>query len=119
MTADGLTLDQLRSELRNLVALADTSERPKPTAINPPEHPMPGHEWTVGDGRAEWTVRAVDDPDLADCVYVNTPDAMFPSDFQAMTILGARQLAMALRAACDRADHLRPGVPRLADRGPA
>lgn len=122
--ADDLTLGQLRRELAHLVSLADSAERPKPTAINPPGHPMPGHEWrieqrTVSDRHSypTWWVRTVDNPETSGAVYVSSPDAMYPGkDFGAMFPEDARRLAMALLAAADRADHLTRGVPRLEDR---
>lgn len=50
MTDDGITLAQLRDELRHLVAMADTAERPKPDVINPRGHGMAGREWRVAQG---------------------------------------------------------------------
>lgn len=125
--ADDLTLGQLRRELRHLVALADSSERPKPTRTNPPGHPMPGHEWTVvehGHPYTQrvfgWIIRAVDDPEHSDAVYVSSPDCTNPGeDFTPMTTADARRLSMALLAAADRADHLTADVPRLEDRRPS
>jgi hypothetical protein len=124
--ADGLTLDQLRIKLRHLVAMADTAERPKPDVINPPEHGMAGHEWRViqdtGVRPPVWVVRAVDEPEARDCVYVAQPDPYVSYDwerqldFVAMSPLDARRLAMALLAAADRADHQALGVTRLEDR---
>lgn len=127
MSTDDLTLGQLRRELRHLVALADSAERPKPTAINPPGHPMPGHEWFIeqrvnarGFQRVPtWVVRTVDEPDTSDAVYVCPSDVKTPNnewDFIAMDVVEARRLAMALLAAADRADHLAADVPRLEDR---
>jgi hypothetical protein len=127
-SAGGLTLAELRTELRRMVALADTAERPKPDAINPPEHQMAGHEWridqTVPSGRRPplWVVRTVDDPETRDGVYVAQPDPYATYDwerqldFVAMSPTDARRLAMAILAAADRADHLTAGIPRLADR---
>lgn len=122
--ADGITLGQLRSELERLVSLANTAERPKPTSINPPDHPMPGHEWRVEQGVISsatkvptWLVRTVDDSETCDAVYVSTPEDDKPGDnFIAMWPVDARQLAMALIAAADRANHLTARVPRLEDR---
>lgn len=131
MNADGLTLGELRQELRLLVALADTAERSKPDVINPPGHSMAGHEWRVVQeapyaSRAPlWVVRTVDEPETRDAVYVAQPDPYVTYDwepgldFVPMSPLGARRLAMALLAAADRAEHLTAGVPRLADRRPA
>lgn len=128
MNADGLTLGQLRRELRHLVALADSAERPKPTTINPPGHPMPGHEWRIAQEAPFavrpplWLVRSVDDPETSDSVYVAQPDPYVSYDwerqldFVPMSPLEARRLAMALLAAADRAEHLTANVPRLEDR---
>lgn len=129
MTAlpDSITLDQIRRELRRLVATADSAERPKPDVINPPDHGMAGHEWriTVDAPFASrpplWLVRTVDDPETRDSVYVAQPDPYAYDwerdlDFVPMSPTDARRLAMALLAAADRADHLTAGVPRLADR---
>ncbi|MFJ9420746.1 hypothetical protein [Streptomyces sp. NPDC101249] len=128
MAADDLTLAQLRRELRHLVAIADSAERPKPDLINPPDHSMPGLEWRV-DQQAPfasrpplWVVRAVDEAETRDCVYVAQPDPYVIYDwerdlnFVSMQPSDARRLAMALLAAADRADHLAAGIPRLADR---
>lgn len=120
---EGLTLGQVRRELGRMVALADTSERPKPTLINPPGHGMPGHEWIVEqhviDRRGSaptWWVRTVDDEEGLDAVYLSSPDGMAPGeDFIAMLPEDARRLAMAILAAADRADHLTAGVSRLQD----
>lgn len=126
--ADDLTLAQLRVELRHLVALADTAERPKPDVINPPGHGMAGHEWRVTQDAAMgvrppmWVVRSVDDPETLDGVYVAQPDPYLTYDwepqldFAAMSPTDARRLAMALLAAADRADRLALGVTRLEDR---
>jgi hypothetical protein len=124
---DGLTLGQLRNELASLIAMADSAERPKPTRINPPNHPMPGHEWTITEHGHPytqrvfgWTIRSVDQTEHADAVYVSSPDCTNPGeDFAPMTPTDARRLAMALLAAADRADHLTRDVPRLEDRRPA
>jgi hypothetical protein len=128
VSTDGLTLGQLRRELRHLVALADSAERPKPTTINPPDHAMPGHEWRIAQEAPFatrpplWLVRSVDDPETSDSVYVAQPDPYVSYDwerqldFVPMSPLEARRLAMALLAAADRAEHLTAGVPRLEDR---
>jgi hypothetical protein len=130
MTAlpDGVTLDEIRRELRHLVAVADSCERPKPDVINPPDHSMAGHEWRItteapfASRPPLWLVRTVDDPETRDSVYVAQPDPYVAYDwereldFVPMSPTDARRLAMALLAAADRADHLTAGVPRLADR---
>ena len=130
-TLDALTLAEVRHELALLVAMADSAERPKPDVINPPDHPMAGHEWRVdqnvrlpgpGDRVPMWIVRTVDDEDTRDCVYVAEPDPhdeyrwLDRLDFRAMQPIDARRLAMALLAAADRAEHLTAGVTRLEDR---
>lgn len=123
-SSDGMSLAELRKELCHLVALADSAERPKPSGINPPGHPMPGYEWLVHQrtlrgypSTPTWWVRTVDEDECSDVVYVSSPDSMAPGDdFIAMPTDAARQLAMALLAAADRADHQVHGVPRLEDR---
>lgn len=126
--ADDLTLGALRQELRRLIAMADSAERPKPDVINPPEHGMPGYEWRIagevvpGVKPPMWVVRTVDDAESCDAVFLAQPDPYQPYDwaqyldFAAMRPLEARRLAMSLLAAADRADHLSAGVPRLEDR---
>lgn len=120
-----LSLADVRRELHRLVSLADSAERPKPTRINPPEHPMPGYEWDLreqshpyGSRNYVWIVRTVDEQVTADgLVYVSTPESMYPGeDFVPMYASDARRLAMALLAAADRADHQALGIPRLEDR---
>ncbi|MYZ34344.1 MULTISPECIES: hypothetical protein [unclassified Streptomyces] len=122
--ADGLTLAELRTELRHLIALADSAERPKPTRINPAGHAMPGHEWEINQRVLAknfqtiptWLVRTVDESEVADAVYVSSPDCTHPTDdFIAMPTEDARRLAMALLAAADRADHTALGITRLED----
>lgn len=125
MSVDDLSLDVIRRELHRLVALADSSERPKPDVINPPEHGMAGHEWRVIQDapfatRAPlWVVRAVDDSDTSDCVYVAQPDPYVAYDwereldFVPMRPTDARRLAMTLLAAADRADSVAQGVSSL------
>lgn len=122
--AEGLTLDAVRKQLERLVSLANTAERPKPTAINPPDHAMPGHEWTIVEHGHPytsrtygWVIRTVDDAEHADAVYVSTPDSTNPGDdFTPMKTTDARSLAMALIAAADRAEHITAGVTRIEDR---
>jgi hypothetical protein len=124
--ASGLTLGELRHELVALLALADTAEKPAPSRVHPSDHPMPGHEWSVKAhmpkvvhdhyyrrDRDGWLIRAAEESELADCIFVSTPDAMDAEDFMAVPIASARQLGMAILAACDRADSVRLGVPRL------
>jgi len=123
---DGLSIGELRRELRYLVAMAETGERPRPTRTNPSDHPMPGHEWVIEEERAPytqrryvWTIRAVDDPDHTDAVFISPADSSYAGeDFTPVTTTDARRIALALLAAADRADHLAAGVPRLADHRP-
>jgi hypothetical protein len=126
-TLDSLSLAEVRRELAQLVAMANTAKRPKPGKINPPGHAMPGHEWRVAQTVVPntrppiWVVRAVDDPETCDGVFVAQPDPYAYDwergmDFTAMTTHDARRLAMALLAAADRAEHLTAGVTRLEDR---
>ncbi|MFD5899071.1 hypothetical protein [Streptomyces sp. NPDC060366] len=128
LPADGLTLGAIRKELRNLVAIADSAERPKADVINPPEHSMAGHEWRIAQEAPfaarppMWIVRSVDDSETRDCVYIAQPDPYVSYDwerqldFVCMSPLDARRLAMALLAAADRAEHKALGVTRLEDR---
>lgn len=116
-----LTLREVAEELRALVALAETSERPKPTrVIN--EGEWAGHEWTIKyrahdryDPQRLWQVRARDEDEVANCIYVHTPDSL-PGDMVSVPTTEARWLAMAILAACDRAEHLSAGVSFLEDR---
>jgi len=125
VSADDLSLKALRAELHRLVAIADSAERPKPTAINPPDHAMPGWEWDLREQKHPhsdrdwvWVIRAIDEQDTADgMVYVSSPESMFPGqDFVPMYSTDARRLAMALLAAADRADSVSQGVTSLAAR---
>lgn len=119
-----LTLDEIRAELRTLVSLADTAELPKPSVIHDAWHAFgAGQEWQVNhpcqvgkrtDFR-RWTVRTLDHDDVANVVYLNTPGHM-EDDFTAAKTSEARQFAMAILAACDRADHQAASVPTLGDR---
>lgn len=120
-----LTLGAMREELQRLVSLAGSAERPKPTRINGPNHQWPGHEWDLremtprgGTKEKVWVIRTVDEQDTADgLVYVSSPESMYPGlDFVPLYTSDARQLAMALLAAADRADHVAAGIPRLEDR---
>lgn len=125
MSADDLSLKDIRAELHRLVAIADSAERPKPDAINPPEHGMAGHEWRVAQDAPFaaspplWIVRAVDDSETSDCIYVAQPDPYVKYDwerqldFVPMRPTDARRLAMALLAASDRADAVNHGVASL------
>lgn len=128
MSADDLSLNDIRAELHRLVAIADSAERPKPDVVNPPEHGMAGYEWRVAQDAPFasrpplWLVRTVDDPETRDCVYVAQPDPYvkydweLQLDFVPMHPTDARRLAMALLAAADRADSVNQGVTSLAAR---
>ncbi|NUS82751.1 MAG: hypothetical protein HOY75_08355 [Streptomyces sp.] len=122
MSADGLSLDDIRNELHRLVAIAGSAERPKPTRINDHDHSMPGWEWDLreqphpyGSRDYVWVIRAIDDQDTSDGkVYVSTPESMHPGeDFVPLYASDARRLAMALLAAADRADSVSQGVTSL------
>ncbi|RPE27242.1 hypothetical protein [Kitasatospora cineracea] len=128
-TFDALTLAQIRQELAQLVAMADTTGRPKPDVINPPGHAMAGWEWRIAqDVQVDrfrpplWLVRTIDDSEVRDCLYVAEPDPyraydwLQGLDFTAMSPTDARRLAMALLAAADRVDAQNTAVPSLVDR---
>ena len=120
---NGLSLGQVRRELSRIAALACLVERPVPDAINPPQHPMPGHEWRIEQRtvveqsqRPTWWIRTVDDPESATS-YVSSPgslatgrrfDCMFPAD--------ARRLALALLAAVERCEVLTSRLPTVHSR---
>nr|WP_192963599.1 hypothetical protein [Streptomyces sp. W9] len=123
---DNVTIGDLRGHLVELLALAETSEKPRPTRVHPAEHAMPGQEWAVEAHmpkvvydhfyrreRDGWLIRATDAVDDADCIFISTPDAMDAEDFMAVPTTSARQLAMAILAACDRADAVRTGTTSL------
>jgi hypothetical protein len=126
VNADDLTLGDLRRHLAEMVALADTSEKPRPATVHPADHSMPGHEWAVAGHmpkvlydhhykreRTGWLVRATDSVEDAECIFISTPDAMGAEDFMAVPTTSARQLAMAILAACDRAGSVAADVPSL------
>lgn len=123
---DSITMGDLRSHLTELLALAETSDKPHPTRVHPAMHAMPGQEWAVKAHmpkvvydhfykreRDGWLIRATDSVEDADCVFISTPDAMDAEDFMAVPTTSARQLAMAILAACDRADSVRNGATSL------
>jgi hypothetical protein len=112
-----LTLPELRRQLLELNVLAGAAELPKPSVVNGPRHPMPGPDWHVGGrpDRPAWSVRVVDGDDVAQVIYLNTPGHM-DGDYTATQTTEARQFALAVLAACDRADHEAAGIPQLADR---
>jgi hypothetical protein len=125
---DDITLGEIRHALTRLTAQADSSERPKPNRINPPDHNWPGHEWHIAQQvyadhvrRPLWVIRTADDPETCDGVHIAQPDPHVYDwerdlEFIGMAAADARRLAMALLAAADRAEHLSAGVPRLEDR---
>ncbi|RZF02894.1 hypothetical protein [Streptomyces albidoflavus] len=122
MPLDNIPLGEIRRHLHHLVALADTGERPRPTRINGADHPMPGQEWVVVEdvtSRAPhtWWVRTAEGSDRTDAaIYLSTPESMAPGeDYDSVRTADARRIALAILAACDRADHLHAGVTRLAD----
>jgi hypothetical protein len=125
-SAAEVTLGDLRQQLSEILALAHTAEKPRPSVVHQRPHPMPGREWSVSAPmprkvydhfyrreRDGWLVRATDLPDDADCVFISTPDAMVAEDFMAVPTTTARELAMSILAACDRADEVRYGVSKL------
>lgn len=125
MSADDLSLKDLRAELHRLVAIADSAERPKPTVIYSGDHSMPGWEWVLHEQAHPytqreyvWVIRAIDEQDTDNgMVHVSSPESMFPGqDFVPMYSSDARRLAMALLAAADRADSVSQGVTSLAAR---
>ncbi|MEU9752207.1 hypothetical protein AB0D90_03600 [Streptomyces althioticus] len=126
MSIDDMTLGEIRRHLHHLVALADTSERPRPTAINGPDHPMPGQEWVIVEDVASrvphtWWIRTAEDVDgrAVPTIYLSTPESMAPGqDFDCVRTSDARRVALAILAACDRADHLAAGITRLEDHRP-
>lgn len=123
---DDVTLGDIRRELRRLTAMVEVGERPKPTRVNGPGHPMPGYEWDLremprpyGTREYVWVVRTCEEEAVVSdgMVYVSTPESMAPGvDFVPMYVPDARRLAMVLLAAADRAEHQAAGVPRLEDR---
>ena len=122
MKGDDLTLGELRGVLRELVAVAGSAERPKPSRVNGADHAMPGAEWVLyererpyGSADYVWTARVPLEPAEADggLVYVSTPDAMHPEEFVPMYASDARRLGMILLAAADEAEARSAGVGRL------
>ncbi|MEU1098936.1 hypothetical protein, partial [Streptomyces sp. NPDC005877] len=97
----------------------------KPDHILPANHMMaPGREWVIDHRahdpyarleRSRWQVLARDEDDVAACVYIHTPDSL-EGDYVASPTTEARRVAMAILAACDRADELSAGVTHLEDR---
>jgi hypothetical protein len=125
-SAADVTLGDLRQHLSEMLALAQTAEKPRPSVVHQHPHPMPGQEWAISAPmpkkvydhfyrreRDGWLVRATDSVDDADCVFISTPDAMDAEDFMAVPTTTARELAMSILAACDRADSVRYGVSSL------
>lgn len=123
MLAD-VPLGEIRAELRELLTLADTSVKPLPDRPIPETHPFaPGWEWRidyrnhdqVDPARSFWSVLVREPDEVSAVVYVHGPDSM-PGDYMACPTTEARALAMAILAACDRADAQASGLPNLADR---
>ncbi|MGI5414266.1 hypothetical protein [Actinomadura luteofluorescens] len=113
------TIALLRYQIAALLSQVDTAEKPRPNSINHSPDPNPGAVWQPAKG---WTVRTVDDGVTdARFVYVTCPEHARSgccSDFDAVTTVEARRLAMALLAAADRADGLADGVTPLDARRP-
>lgn len=124
-TLDDVSLSQIRTELRKLLTLADTAVKPRPDRKLPEVHPFaPGMEWRVNyradevyDPNRLWSIIVRDPDDVANTVCIHTPDSM-RGDYIATSTTEARELAMAILAACDRADQQAAGIPNLADRRP-
>lgn len=122
-TLNDCSLAEIRDELRKLLTLADTSAKPLPDRKLPEVHAFaPGSEWRIKyreqdvyEPRRLWSVVVREPDDIASAVYVHTPDSM-TGDYIAVPTIEARELAMAILAACDRADHQAAGIPNLAER---
>ena len=117
----GLTLNSLRQELHDLVALADTAVKPLPDGALDDRHPMgPGHRWSITfrstrvfDHNRLWDVIARSDDEVSNCVYVPQEQDSCPGDYIAVHTTEGRQLAMAILAACDQADAAALRLSRL------
>lgn len=101
----------LRDQLAGLISQIDSSAKPRPNKLNPPDHRLGGPEWHPDKG---WVIRCIDnEPGLPTSIYVTSPDAFHETDFFAVSTSGGRILAMAILAACDWADGLASGVTQL------
>lgn len=123
---ESLTLADMREHLAELVALANTAEKPAPTRYNTSPHSLPGPQWIVPNtpGREDiayrdhWSVIACTDPEARTdppAVLVGTPHSL-EGDHVAVPVPRARRLAMAVLAACDESERIAAGVPSLAAR---
>ncbi|MEV8636860.1 hypothetical protein AB0395_34980 [Streptosporangium sp. NPDC051023] len=106
---------ELRRHVSGLLAHIDTTGRPTPDHVNPDDHRLPGPVWHPA---SNWTIRVIDSGSTPDVVYVTTPGAFHPSDFDATRIAATRRIAMAMAmlAACDYADHRLAGVTFIGGR---
>lgn len=99
----------IRDQLAGLVSRIDTSEIPRPDAIEDALGAS-GPVWKPTDG---WAVRCVDDGHSRPaCVYLSSPEH-YGGDVTAEEVAAARRIAMAILAACDWADGLASGVTQL------
>jgi hypothetical protein len=116
------TIRDLREQVAGILSHLDTAYLPSPARIRGKHEGLPGPEWTVESTRrrrdfTQWRVHAVDGE--SDAVFFHSPDAMFDQDVEALKIVEARGIAMALLAACEWAERHRPpppDVPVLATR---
>jgi hypothetical protein len=111
-TIAALTLGEIRRELLALTKQADLAAgniTRNPATINGPDHPMPGPEWLIATRSQPWIIRAAASVGDADCVFVCTPGHI-PGDYVAIDTAHAREVALAILAACDYADHARAGL---------
>lgn len=120
----GVELGEIRAELRELLTLADTAVKPLPDRRVPDTHPFaPGWEWRVDyrshdqvdPARSVWSVLVREPDEVSGVVYIHGPDSM-AGDYMACPTTEARAVAMAILAACDRADAQASGLLNLADR---
>lgn len=107
------TVAELRRQVHGLVAHLDTTARPAPDHVNPPDHRMPGPVWHPAPG---WTARVIDNDGMPDIIHLTTPDALYPNDMSAVRVAAVRRIAMAWLAACDVADERMQGVVVLGGR---
>ena len=115
MTTDPIgtvaAIGALRDQLAGLISQIDSSAKPRPDKLNPPDHRLPGPEWHP---EKDWVVRCVDnEPGLPTSIYITPPALYGDGDLEALRTSDARKFAMAILAACDWADGLASGVTQL------